>query len=61
MARNKRYKRLAKRMKAYCSNVLWCECPYQKECEAIRYRKDGYPYEENIRFLEKQLKGVNNS
>ncbi|HBI6990313.1 TPA: hypothetical protein K8N17_002490 [Clostridium perfringens] len=60
MAKNKRYKRLAKRMKAYCVENWYCECPYERECEAIKHRKYGYPDNENIRFLEKQLKGVNN-
>ena len=60
MAKNKRYKRLAKRMKSYCLEHIFCEgkCPYFKECTSIKYRRGAYPDYENIRYLEKQLKGV---
>ncbi|EOU1917712.1 hypothetical protein E6V23_07950 [Clostridium perfringens] len=60
MAKNKRYKRLAKRMKGICINTNLCEykCPYFKKCTSIEFRMHRYPDYEDIRHLEKCLKGV---
>lgn len=60
MGRNKRYKRLAKRMKSCCVKNIFCagKCPYKKYCTSIEYRRGAYPDYENIRYLEQCLKGL---